>query len=329
MRSLLGLVALVLALSWQPALATAQEGGASDASAAGDASTKADDTPKADETAKDDAEKADEAKAAPVGDGKEPAEPADKPAEPPAMTCTAKEVSGTVEWRPSKDAAWQPLKDGDQLPLGADICTGFRAKCTLVFADEAGVVEIQPLTTIRIGEFERKGDKVRTRLYLMQGSTQSAVEKSRFQSDFAIVTPEITMAVRGTQGIGVTQHWDRGPFVSLGIRGLIVVYDNRNGRVQYVVPKSFVTRGLNTPIQNLRSGSIVPVFDVHGGLTISEVVSLLSGPHGFVGPGSQHGPNARNLPGGGNPRLAQIIKHLSDTNTCGTEEIIVHEWEVE
>jgi len=326
MKILMGLAALLLALSWQPAQLAAQDAPAADAPAKEDAPADTGEAPKADEAAKDDDAKAADTKAEPADDDQQ----AGKTPEPAPIVCTVKDVSRTVEWRPSKDADWQPLTDGDKLPLGADLCTGFRAKCTLVFVDESSVVEVLPLTTLRIGEFERQGEKVRTRLYLMQGGTDSVVEKSRFKSDFAIVTPEITMAVRGTNNIGLRQYWDRGPLVTLSIRGLIVVFDNRNGRVQYVMPRNVVTRGLNTPIQNLKFNSVVPVFDVHGGVTVAELMSLLNGPRGIVGPGSGNAPGGSNLPGGGNPRRAQLIKYINTHTNTGTEcEVIVHEWEVE
>lgn len=323
MKTLMGLFVLAVVLCWQAAPLAAQNGD-KPAAPAGDAAAKTDDGAKAEEKPADEtAKKGDDAPAQPAGNGKDEA----KPSVPPPITCVVKSATGTVEWRATEDAKWQPLSEGDQLPLGADICTGFRAKCTLVFDDESSVVEIQPLTTLRIGEFEKKNGKVRTRIYLMQGSTQSVVEKSRFQSDFAIVTPEITMAVRGSQNIGVTQHSDRGPLVTLTIRGLIVVYDNRNGRVQYVMPRNTVVRGLGMPIQNLRFGSAVPMFNVHGGLTLAELLSLLNGPPGFVGPGGQNAPNGGNMPGGGNPRLRQLIKFLNEQRS--NDNSIIHEWECE
>jgi len=129
---------------------------------------------------------------------------AEKAAEKPAATkadvatmgAGGKAVKGTVETRPGKDQPWTPVKVGMRLPPGADIRTGFRARCILDMTDS--LVQIDPLTVIRIGELRRDGKTVRTRLYMMQGNTQAVVEQGKIESDFAIVTPSATLSVRGS-----------------------------------------------------------------------------------------------------------------------------------
>lgn len=254
------------------------------------------------------------------------AAPADKPAEP-VITCTVKSASGSVEWRPSGDAAWQPLKAGDSLPLGADVCTGFRAKCMLVFVDESSAVEVQPMTVLRIGEFERKDNKVRTRLYVQRGTTKTIVEKSRFESDFAIVTPEVTLAVRGTKVIRCRQSSDMGFRISLSQSGAINVTNHLNNRSRNLRPNDTVHTGLAMAIQNVNFGSRIQTFDTHGGLTKNEQFSILSRPGAFFGTPNQNAPNGSNSPLG-NPRQLNIERH--NPNLIGpVDDGIIHEWECE
>lgn len=239
-------------------------------------------------------------------------------AAPPAVTCTAKEVSNTVEWRTNREAAWQALKAGDQITVGSDIRTGFRAKCLLEFLDQSSVMEVQPLTLLRVGEFVKEGDKVRTRLYLKQGSTRAVVEKGRFQSDFAIVTPEVTMAVRGTRIIEFTQHSDFGPSVHLTGRGLLGVFSNFNGQHRDINPGesteflSLLLPGsggdghylaLAQAIESAEFNHWIRFFDLHGGLTDNEQFAFLHNPSASSGQPSLTGFGSSG--GGGNdPRLA-------------------------
>ena len=284
--------------------------------------------PKADATAKTDAAATAPAKAdATTAPAKTDATAtADPPAEP-VIACTVKSVSGSVEWRPSGDAAWQALKAGDSLSLGADICTGFRAKCMLLFMDESSAVEVQPMTILRIGEFERSGNKVRTRLYVQRGTTKTIVEKSRFESDFAIVTPEVTLAVRGTKVIRCSQSSDMGFKIHLSQSGAINVTGHQNQRSRNLRPNDNVQSGLLMAIQNVNFGSRVSAFDTHGGLTQHEQFSLLNRPGAFFGTPNQNAPNGNNTPLG-NPRQ-QNIDNQNPNGGCSSGDSIIHEWEYE
>ena len=267
------------------------------------------------------AQPAEAAKAAPAP----AADPA--PKTPATVTCKVKSAEGSVEWRPNETTEWQPLETGDSVPLGADICTGFRAKCLLVFADESSVVEVQPMTILRIGEFEKKGKKVRTRVYLMQGSTRTVVEKSRFESDFAIVTPEVTLAVRGTKVIDCRQFSDKGPIIRLSKSGAIRVTNNRNKRSRDLRPKDMVKRGLAQSIRNVTFGSKIRVFDRKGGVTKNEQFSIMSRPQMYTGTPNRNAPNGKNKIGGGNPQRKS--KNNADTRRASLIAPIIHEWQVD
>jgi len=234
-----------------------------------------------------------------------------QPAAPPPEVCTVKSLSGTVEWRPKADAPWQPVKEGDKLPLGADICTGIRAKCLLEFADQSSAVEVQALTVLRLGEFSRDGDKVRTRVYVLQGATRAIVERAKFQSDFAIVTPEVTLAVRGTWVIELWQLGDTGPVVSLTLDGGVLVTDNATGRARYLEPGDTLMRDLLQALENVKFDYVVPIYAPDGGLTQNEQFSAMSNSQVFLGT-----PGQNNINGGGDLRrwwLSHLIQEYLDS----------------
>ncbi len=160
---------------------------------------------------------------------------ADGPATP-AETLAARvlTVAGTVEARPDKGEPWRPVKAGMVLPEGADLRTGFRARCLLDMVDS--LVQIDPLSIVRIAELEQAGKTVRTRLHLKQGNAQAVVEKQRLESDFAMVTPSATLSVRGTRGINCRYFPDTGGTYGLADRGLIAIIDGLTGRETGVRP---------------------------------------------------------------------------------------------
>jgi len=137
-------------------------------------------------------------------------------------------VTGTIETRPAVGQPWRPVRVGMTLRPGADLRTGFRARCVLDMTDS--LVQIDPLSVVRIAELERNGGEVRTRLHLKQGNAQAIVEKGRIESDFAILTPSATLSVRGTRGITCRYFQDEGGTYGLADRGLIAVIDGLTGR---------------------------------------------------------------------------------------------------
>jgi hypothetical protein len=155
-------------------------------------------------------------------------QPAAAPPPDGKLVAVAKIVVGTVETRAGVGNPWTPVKEGMRLDEGADVRTGFRARCVLDMTDS--LIQVDPLTVIRIGELRKDGDKVRTRVYMKQGNTQAVVEKGRIQSDFAIVTPSATLSVRGTQGIRARFFPGQGGQYGLAGPGLISVADAYLGR---------------------------------------------------------------------------------------------------
>ncbi len=161
------------------------------------------------------------ATAAAVGAPAPAAQPA-QPAQP--VTATVKTVEGTVESRAAAGQPWTPVKVGQALAEGTDLRTGFRARCVLEMPQS--VVQVDPLTVIRMGELKREGNTLRTRIYLKQGNTESAVDRGVANNDFSIETPSATLGVRGTKGIKCGFFPDRGGEYGLTAAGLLALYNN-------------------------------------------------------------------------------------------------------
>ncbi len=244
------------------------------------------------------AEEPDQAPPAGADDAAAPAGgAADEAEKDPA--CRVVRLNGTVQWRAGDKAPWQAAAEGTELATGSDIRTGRRAGCTLAFDQGSSMVELEALTIIRIGEFQRQPDgKVRTRLYLKLGSTKSIVEKTRMESDFAIITPQATMAVQGTDVIQTTHRPDFGTRIALSNSGRIGVTNNQTGRSRGLRPGDAITNQMLLAIENAQFNTAVPVFDLNGGLTQNEQYSILRGPQGFSGVGTQTGPGGGSLTGG-------------------------------
>jgi hypothetical protein len=165
-----------------------------------------------------------------------PAAAAPAPAAPAAAKVTAlvKIVDGTVETRPAVGQPWVPVKAGTALEEGADLRTGFRARCVLDMTES--LVQVGPLTVVRLGELRRDGDKIRTRVLMKQGTARAEVVKKTVASDFAIVTPSATLSVRGTNGIQCSFFPDLGGQYGLTQSGLIQITEALLGRRTGVRP---------------------------------------------------------------------------------------------
>ncbi|MCX5676320.1 MAG: hypothetical protein NTX87_15065 [Planctomycetota bacterium] len=151
------------------------------------------------------------------------------------LVAVVKIVEGTVETRPALGQPWVPVKAGDSLAEGADIRTGFRARCVLEMNKNA--LQVGPLAVSRIDELRRDGETVRTRILLKQGSTETNVEKKNgVKNDFTIVTPTATLSVRGTNDVQASFFPGFGGNYGLGGSGLINVTSNFTGTQTGVLP---------------------------------------------------------------------------------------------
>jgi hypothetical protein len=193
-----------------------------------------------------------------------PAPAAPAPAAPAAQKIPAvvKSVEGTVESRPAIGQPWTAVKDGMQLAEGADLRTGFRAKCVLDMTD--GLVQVGPLTVIRIGELRQEGGNMHARILMKQGSAQAEVAKKAVASDFAIVTPSVTLSVRGTRGIRCSYFPDLGGQYDLTQSGLIQVTSATLGNSMGVHPGEGTNDSATLPVRLVALWHEPPVLDLWG-----------------------------------------------------------------
>lgn len=108
----------------------------------------------------------------------------------------AKEVKGKVEVK-SGTAGWRTLSVGMSLNKGTTISTGFNASAVLDV--EGAVLQVKPLTRMRIDELVKREGTVSTGLYLKVGKVKADIKTSEdLKHDFSLRSSVSTAAVRGT-----------------------------------------------------------------------------------------------------------------------------------
>ncbi|MBI4577778.1 MAG: FecR domain-containing protein [Planctomycetes bacterium] len=126
------------------------------------------------------------------------------PEAPPAAEAkvVVKSLSGPADLLPRPDAEWTAAEVGMELSPGATLFTGSGCFALLQFADFS-VVEVEPLTEMRMGEFllAKADGEVRTRLQLRSGRVRVEIKESSYRSDMQIATPNATASVTGSGGL--------------------------------------------------------------------------------------------------------------------------------
>lgn len=102
--------------------------------------------------------------------------------------------------------AWKAAQAGAIIGRDASIRTGFASSCELNFGGHT-IVQIQPLSSMRIADYSKTGDKEKVRANLQYGAVRCGVEKGRVKVDTRISTPVSTLSIRGTL---VYVEYDRG-----------------------------------------------------------------------------------------------------------------------
>ena len=106
-------------------------------------------------------------------------------------------VSGRVEVMQPGGAAWTAAAPGMRLALGATVSTSFQSEATLALG--SSVVQVKPLTRMRIDQLAQQQDTVSTELYLRVGRVRAEVKGAEgLRQDFKVRSPISTAAVRGT-----------------------------------------------------------------------------------------------------------------------------------
>jgi hypothetical protein len=105
-------------------------------------------------------------------------------------------VSGRVEVM-QPGGAWTAASPGMRLALGATVSTSFQSEATLALG--SSVVQVKPLTRMRIDQLAQQQGTVSTELYLRVGRVRAEVKSTEgLRQDFKVRSPVSTAAVRGT-----------------------------------------------------------------------------------------------------------------------------------
>ena len=140
-----------------------------------------------------------EALAVPRQDASAPAEaasPADAAVK--ALQAIVMDVQGKARWRPSPDAEWRDAKVNDIVEPGTEVRTGLRSRLTMRVGRNATVL-VDAGTTFEMPEVLEEAGQLRTTATVRSGRVDFKVDKlDGFANDFKVVTPQTTLAVRGT-----------------------------------------------------------------------------------------------------------------------------------
>jgi hypothetical protein len=108
-----------------------------------------------------------------------------------------KEISGKVEVQ-APGGRWTGASVGMTISRGTTISTGFGSRALLDLGN--AVLDVQPLTRLRLEELIEKEGTIQTDLFLRVGKVKAEVKSvSGLQQDFKLRSPVSTAAVRGTE----------------------------------------------------------------------------------------------------------------------------------
>jgi len=107
-----------------------------------------------------------------------------------------KEATGKVELLAAQQA-WIPAKAGMKVAPGTTISTGFNSTAILDLG--GSILQVKPLTRMRLEELVQKQGTVQTSLFLQIGKVKADVKTAAgLTQDFKVKSPVSTAAVRGT-----------------------------------------------------------------------------------------------------------------------------------
>ena len=112
-------------------------------------------------------------------------------------------VDGKAEWKAAGTEKFKAAAVNDLLDPGAEIRTGLRSTLTLRVGKNATLV-VDRASRVELPLMVQDGDVLRTRAAVHRGKCDFKVEAVAITSDFQVLTPSATLAVRGT---GFTVEW--------------------------------------------------------------------------------------------------------------------------
>ena len=115
-----------------------------------------------------------------------------------ALQAIVMDVRGKARWRPSADAEWRDAKVNDIVEPGTEVKTGLRSRLTMRVGRNATVL-VDSGTTFEMPEVIEENGQLRTTAAVRSGRVDFKVDKlDGFANDFKVITPQTTLAVRGT-----------------------------------------------------------------------------------------------------------------------------------
>ncbi len=111
------------------------------------------------------------------------------------QTALVRATSGKVEVLQA--GQWSALSVGASIPIGATISTGFGSTATVEIGP--AIMEIRPLTRMRLDELAEREGVVSAELFLPVGRVRAEVRRVEgLESEFRLRSTQATAAVRGT-----------------------------------------------------------------------------------------------------------------------------------
>jgi hypothetical protein len=108
-----------------------------------------------------------------------------------------KDTTGKVEVQP-RGGSWTSASIGMSISRGTTISTGFGSRAVLDLGN--AILDVQPLTRLRLEELIEREGTVQTDLFLRVGRVKAEVRSvSGLNQDFKLRSPVSTAAVRGTK----------------------------------------------------------------------------------------------------------------------------------
>lgn len=171
------------------------------------------------------------------------------------------DVQGKVRWRTSESSPWNVAKVNDLLESGAEIRTGLKSRSTLRVGKNSTIL-VDAGTSFQLPIMVQEGQVLRTLATVKSGRADFKVDHVGFSNDFKVVTPQTTLAVRGT-GFGL----ESGPLKGVALSGvntnsinaIEVTYISSN--LSYFVSgqgKTSSETGKQDPVQNAWVSTIGP-----------------------------------------------------------------------
>ena len=107
------------------------------------------------------------------------------------------DIQGKVRWRMAGVSAWTEAKVNDLLSPGVEIRTGLKSRAGLRIGKNATIL-VDAGTTFQLPNLVQDGQTLRTLASVKSGRVDFKVDHVGFTNDFQVVTPQTTLAVRGT-----------------------------------------------------------------------------------------------------------------------------------